>query len=100
MIERIVDSVSNCKRGGAAVALMSSLIVVAPLPASANGIIPAVASRSATVVDWLTPARSAKSETAMERQRILARALDRRHGRGSYICSASGFGRKSSCFSR
>lgn len=86
-------------RGGAALAVFSAL-VVAPLPATAKGELPAVATKSASVADWLTPAQNAKSDAEMARLRGVARALDQRHGRGAYICSASGFGQKSRCFAR
>ncbi|MEX5728761.1 hypothetical protein Ga0609869_002114 [Rhodovulum iodosum] len=99
MTQRIFSCNSTSRRGGAALALVSALMV-APVPAAAKGELPAVAAGSASVADWLSPDRGARSKAEAERKRNLAQALDTRHGRGTYICSASGFGQKSRCFAR
>jgi len=98
----MTDRISPCSstRGaGAALAFVSALLI-APLPAAAKSEFPSVVTRSAAVTDWLSPRRDPKSGVEAARQRDLARALDSRHGRGSFICSASGFGQKSRCFAR
>ncbi|WP_212524737.1 hypothetical protein [Actibacterium sp. MT2.3-13A] len=79
-------------------------ISLLPLPGCANSDTPAAEAASASratadsVALWLNPVKQPSADVA--RQRLLARSLDSRHGNGSYICSASGFGQRSTCFSR
>lgn len=90
---------------GSAAALFALVlgISLAPLPSSASSKMPVVRASQETghpVSLWLNPVKQTQRAEEIKRQRILARSMDSRHGRGSYICSASGFGQRSSCFSR
>jgi hypothetical protein len=92
-------------RRGRATALFALVlgISLAPLPGSAGSKTPVVRASQQTghpVSLWLNPVKQTVRAEETRRQRILARSMDSRHGRGSYICSASGFGQRSSCFSR
>ncbi len=55
---------------------------------------------NASVIAWLRP--EAKKHPNIVKAKAEARALAGKGflGRGSYICSASGFGKKSHCFAR
>ena len=52
------------------------------------------------VSTWLKPSKDKVTSYEIVRKRRLARALHSTQGNGSYICSASGFGKRSSCYKR
>ena len=54
----------------------------------------------ASVMSWLNPSQETLSTKKLEEKRIAARRLNTRHGNGSYICAASGFGQRSKCVVR
>ena len=54
----------------------------------------------ASVVRWLNPSQKVVLEQDLEAKRAAARMLNKRHGNGSYICAASGFGQRSKCVIR
>ncbi|PTW45640.1 hypothetical protein [Rhodovulum kholense] len=68
-------------------------------PAAAEGFAPNKAVVGASVMRWLDPAPKPPQASKSERK-AAAQALDRRHGQGSHICSASGFGQRPRCFAR
>lgn len=52
------------------------------------------------VAQWLASTPQQLDESEIERKRELVLTLNSQHGRGSYICSPSGFGQRSKCFDR
>ena len=81
-------------------AFAMAVAAMAPPPAMAKGQPLMLGAMDATVVAWLNPEPKQPSASERARLRSYARSLDSRHGRGSHICSASGFGQRSSCFAR
>lgn len=90
----------NVKRALAVSAAASVMSLVAPTYASEN----IVAKRDVAYLayDWLNTDKTAESKTVSlsvkERRRLAANIA--KHGNGSYICSPSGFGKKSHCYTR
>lgn len=56
--------------------------------------------RAASVAKWFTPASKPHSQQELVKLRQIAQELDRNHGNGTYVCSASGFGQRSRCAAR
>lgn len=52
------------------------------------------------VSDWLNPTSRTLSDREVREKIQLARALQTRQGSGTYICSPSGFGKRSRCSKR
>ncbi|WP_165905250.1 hypothetical protein [Rhodovulum euryhalinum] len=70
-------------------------------PALADGkVVQRQAIVGASVMRWLYPEPKADTVLSERERKVLARRLDSRHGQGSHICTASGFGQRPSCFSR
>ncbi|MCE8441483.1 hypothetical protein [Rhodovulum sulfidophilum] len=73
--------------------------------ASSEGVREGVRSEQAIVgasaMRWLAPEPKSKpSRSSKSGRKAAALALDRRQGRGSHICSASGFGQRPRCVAR
>ncbi len=82
-------------------AVVASALIASAGPASANSKTAPQGARAQVGYDWHANARPRSAGGAMtvqERKRFAARIA--RHGNGSYICSPSGFGKKSKCHSR
>lgn len=101
-------SIFSTRPGKAGLAALFVGISFLPLPGCANSDAPMTAAPVAgvnreaadPVALWLNPVKQAPAAEDVARQRVLARNLDSRHGHGSYICSASGFGQRPRCFER
>lgn len=101
------SSIFSARRPGTAGLIAIVLgVSLLPLPGCANSETPEapaprVNRETADPVSlWLNPVKQAPMAADVARQRVLARSLDSRHGHGSYICSASGFGQRPTCFAR
>lgn len=87
-------------------AFLAAGVVLVPLagcaasPAQTGHIDRAAHVPSNSVNAWLNPTRNPLQAGEIAQKRRLARNVSTRHGSGSFICSASGFGKRSSCFSR
>lgn len=82
-------------------ALATAWTMAAAAPALAEGTHvqrPAIVGTS--VMRWLYPVQKAAPILTKRERQVLARGLDSRHGRGTYVCTASGFGSRPSCFAR
>ena len=91
------------RRGAAALAALALGVSLLPVPSHAASKTPAATAKQETghpVSLWLSPVKQTRRAEELRRQRVLARGMDSRHGRGSYICSASGFGQRPRCFER
>ncbi|GAA0312210.1 hypothetical protein [Rhodovulum strictum] len=83
----------------AALATAGTMATVAPARAETPGVQrPAIVG--ASVMRWLNPAPPADKSLSIRERKAMASRFDSRHGRGSYICTASGFGNRPSCFAR
>ncbi|MGC9418530.1 MAG: hypothetical protein ACP5EN_06100 [Rhodovulum sp.] len=83
----------------AAVATAGAMVTATPAMAADGKVIQRPAIVGASVMRWLNPAPKAAALSKRERK-VMARRLDSRHGRGTYICTASGFGKRPTCFTR
>lgn len=69
--------------------------------ASAEGVRSEQPIAGASAMRWLAPEPKSKpSRSSKSGRKAAALALDRRQGRGSHICSASGFGQRPRCVAR
>ncbi|MGC9369977.1 MAG: hypothetical protein ACP5DX_10600 [Paracoccaceae bacterium] len=101
-------SIFSTRNGKAGLAALFVGISFLPLPGCANSEAPTAPAPAASVnreagdpvALWLNPVKQSPAAADVARQRVLARNLDSRHGHGSYICSASGFGQRPTCFER
>ncbi|SIO51531.1 hypothetical protein SAMN05444722_2948 [Rhodovulum sp. ES.010] len=83
----------------AAVATAGFIGTVAPAVAERPAVQrPAVVGASVRL--WLAPEARRLSAQSRQARKVQAARLDSRHGRGSYICSPSGFGERPRCFAR
>lgn len=93
--------ISKTPKHALAVAVATALISLAA-PAVAGGKTAPDAQAGAVKYDWHHVSKSARALKARlstrERKRMAANVA--RHGNGSYICSPSGFGKKSQCYTR
>ncbi|TCP39023.1 hypothetical protein [Rhodovulum marinum] len=83
----------------AAAATAGVMATAVPAAAGDGKLVQRPAIVGASVMRWLNPAPKAAALSKRERK-VMAGRLDSRHGRGTYICTASGFGKRPSCFTR
>jgi len=83
----------------AALATAGTMASVAPAAAEGK-IVQRPAIVGASVMRWLNPAPRADRSLSMRERKAMASRFDSRHGSGTYICTASGFGKRPSCFTR
>lgn len=82
-------------------AMATAGLLLGSSPATAEGsVVQRPAIVGASVMRWLHPSPKAAAKLTRPERKALARRLDSRHGRGSHICTASGFGNRPSCFAR
>ncbi|MRU16364.1 hypothetical protein FDP25_13050 [Roseovarius sp. A21] len=74
-----------------------SAVTLSAAPALAGGKVGQNGRAIQVSYDWLSESSSSRLSAA-ERRRLAARIA--KHGNGSYICSPSGFGKKSRCYAR
>ena len=82
-------------------AMLVSAGMLLASPVLAEGKIVPQGATAGVSYNWHANARtvSAGNEMTVKERKHLARQI-KRHGSGSYICSPSGFGKKSKCFER
>jgi hypothetical protein len=83
----------------AAVATAGVMAGAAPVMAEGK-LVQRPAIVGASVMRWLNPAPNPAAAQSKRERKALAGRLDSRHGSGTYICTASGFGKRPSCFTR
>lgn len=80
---------------------VSGLAGAAPAEGVREGVRSEQAIAGASAMRWLAPEPTSKpSRSSKSGRKAAALALDRRLGRGSHICSASGFGQRPRCVAR